>query len=169
MNDPIVISTIIIAAATVANVLISAFLWWATKRSADIANAALDSMNRPFLHVTENIGGSNGERSMEMITSIANYSDFPANKVVVQWTVWSNDKVVYETSEGPFVSVPQNPREIRCVLEGAYWIFVTTGKTTLKVAIDVNYEGVTKKPHRYRMEYRSLASGTPQLLSTEAD
>jgi len=169
MKDPIVISTIIIATATVANVLISAFLWWATKRSADIANIAFESMNRPFLHVRETIGGNYGEHSMEMGTSIVNYSNFPANRVVVHWTVWSNENVVHEFSEGPFVLASQNPREIKCLLQGSYWIFITTGKTDVKTAIVVTYEGVTKKPHHYRIEYRYLPTGIPQILSTEAD
>src|SRR5205085_6695132 len=106
-QDPVVVSTIVIAIATVVNVVVSYFLWRATYHSMKITQKVFEAANRPYLG-TQAVKTIRDDL-LRFSVEIKNVGTAAADKVKVNWKFSSSNlPVPINSSSGePTVIMPQ--------------------------------------------------------------
>ena len=88
-SDPIVLSTVIIACATVVNVLVSTLLWLVTRRSVKIAEQMFLTQQRPFVGVAGWTFESDPiTRRISIGVKFQNFGSIPARKFYANLEVY---------------------------------------------------------------------------------
>jgi hypothetical protein len=117
-RDPITGSTVMIAFATVVNLLISGFLWRATKeavdvskRSVEISRKVFEAANRPYVGV-ENLEVQRNEatKNLRIRTTFKNFGSIPAYETMPSADVLL-DNAVQESKDlsKPLTLMPGGP------------------------------------------------------------
>lgn len=166
--DPVVISIVVIAVATAANVVISAFLWKATVASTNIARLALGAMQRPYLYI-DGISSSLGPLAIELTATLKNCGSLPAANVIVTWDAYSDKNSVHHSTDDLAILAPNGQGTTRCNLQGPYWATIHAAQTDFEVEIQIEYLGVTGSQHRYAERLRYSQDGTTKRLWSRGD
>jgi hypothetical protein len=106
-KDPIAGATVVIAFATVINLMISVGLWIATKQSVDVARHVFQTANRPYIG-TETIATNRNRQSknLHIIASMKNYGTVPSEETELDWQVLLNGM------DQPMTKIPVRPSVI---------------------------------------------------------
>ena len=85
-KDPITLATIVIAGATVFNLVVSALLWVATYRNARIARLVFEASERPWLGVNLfKVANNPSGKVLRISLRIENFGKVPALQMKARW------------------------------------------------------------------------------------
>ncbi len=85
VNDDIVMyATVVVAAATVVNVLVAFFQWKAARASARIATQVFESANRPYVGL-ENFKITQNSQQVRVVATFKNFGTAPAEDCTCRW------------------------------------------------------------------------------------
>ncbi len=189
--DPIVLSAIATAVASIAIAIatgvytyFSKRLWEVTRdataltresldiarQSVDVSKRAFEAANRPYVYVRAGrLGGSFSAESMTMTATLKNCGTFIATPVRVTWTVYSDGNSIHQYSVPSFLLEPQEHSEINTTVIGPYWPSISAGQITMEVDIDIRYDGITESEYYYREKYQWEKGGVSKRIKTEAN
>lgn len=152
-HDPVTVATVVIAAATVVNLLVSAGLWYATARTATIAEHAFEAANRPYVGVESLIPGMDQTKRQLNITPILkNFGTVPAEELVLSWEVFLNDVAQPTTRlpDKPSTLFPTETARLHAVFAEPTYGQILAGTVTLDVIITAVYKGPGNKSYVYK-------------------
>jgi hypothetical protein len=112
-GDPITISTVVVAVFTVVSVVVSTFMWSATRAQARISREIFEAEHRPYVGVIE-LGGSmsiSGQVRGWLSILIKNSGKVPAYRLRIFWQLSIGDTVLTDTNSSPeaMVLLPDQP------------------------------------------------------------
>ena len=102
-TDPIVASNVVIAIATVVNLVVAIFVWRTTAATTELAKKSFDAGYRPYLGSENTKTKRDPERnSLDFWVIVKNFGNVPAEGDM-QWTTILNGQ------EMPMIHVPRKP------------------------------------------------------------
>lgn len=151
-RDAITVSTVVIAIATVVNLVVSIGLWISTKDSVDIARHVFESANRPYIGIQGiTVINNKPDKTMNITAAIKNFGTVPGEKPDVGWDVILDGNSL--ASENiPDKSSTFNPgTEVYLVasFRGMQYEKITGGQMILSIIIHSSYDGPDNKNYRY--------------------
>jgi hypothetical protein len=136
-QDPIIVCTIVITIATVANLFVSAFLWLATSRSTNITQQIFEASHRPFLAITR-IDMDVVNQVVEIEITIKNIGSLIAKEVSIETDLSVKGKPTMEEEKGTNERILPPGQELIRVVQ--------VGKTT--------FENIANTYQVWKMENR---------------
>jgi hypothetical protein len=165
IKDPMIVSTIIIALATVANIGISVMLWLTTQQSVQVAQESVEvtrqvfnAANRPYIGVVTietNLNQKN--RRLDYTAEIKNYGTVTANSVEIQLETFVNSQIQpqsYDPETKSGVLLPTSSVFVNDGISDPYFKAVMETGSRLQVKVSVRYFGATGVSHSYTQEYK---------------
>jgi hypothetical protein len=157
--DPMVLWTIVIAAATVVNVGVAVFMWLAMRQSNAIAKKVFEASHRPYIGVSEHIVKINEiSDGMYIHVGFKNFGEIPARKVRAKWQVFINGNLqpsqilpddnietLFPGTSGGFGGNIGNPQ---------VWASIDNGTSVLEVSFEATYQGITEETYRTNEQAR---------------
>lgn len=157
LKDPMVLSTIAIAIATIANVLISRGLWQVTQDSMEISRRAFASAQRPYLCVSrcelrlQNVGTAN------VILTFKNYGSVPASSVEedLRLFVTGVEQPRRNLPIGRYILSPQIENQLIQGIDGAALVSgIETGNAVLETVATFKYRSSMGQTYCFREKSR---------------
>jgi hypothetical protein len=156
-KDAIALSTVIIATATVVNLLVSIFLWRATANATNITRKIYEAANRPYVGIPTidtTLDPPNG--TVSFICQVRNFGSIPAFEVdILDSRVTVDDKPLNATIEpfGTHAIFPDSQVFHNFSFTNAPDAEQVLATRRLEIQITLEYKGVNE--NKYRYEYHS--------------
>jgi hypothetical protein len=156
-RDPITVATVVVAIFTVVSVVVSAFMWSATRKQAQISREIFEAAHRPYVGV-DNVNafiypGRNGTTLQIGITT-KNSGSVPARHIVVMWSVslLGQDVPREPHVDQAIVLLPEQSRVINTshLLSGEMYTAFRLPDSLVEIVATIKYKGVTEKDYNYR-------------------
>jgi hypothetical protein len=106
-------SATVIAVATIVNVLISAYLYDATRRGAEVAQRAYDAGSRPYVGVDKAEHRADTSGGHGWVATVRNFGTSPADSLIVSARLSVHGSAVAESQTGPLLLIPSRDVVIR--------------------------------------------------------
>jgi hypothetical protein len=153
-KDPITVATVVVAVFTVVSVIVSAFMWNATRQQARISRQIFEAAHRPYIGVTEFTGimSISGVVACGLTVSVSNSGTVPAKNLTARWTVTLEEEQIYagRSDEGPSVLLPGESKYLRTNYQmGKDKYEKLQAGSILKISVNLEYQGVTEQPYSY--------------------
>jgi hypothetical protein len=149
-SDPVTLSTVVIAAATVVNLVISAFLWRATANATSITKQVFEAAHRPYLSVRKiDTQTDLDEHQIVLKIALTNFGSVPANSLEVESHFFLDSEEIDVDIKPiePSILMPTVPLTMFVALNEMQ--NVIEGKARLEFKIALSYKGVTKQQYGY--------------------
>ena len=152
IHDPIAVASVVIAGATVVNLVISLWLWQATADSADVTRRIFEAANRPYVGI-ENIEANKDEKTHRLffIVRTKNFGTVPAEQFDNNMQIFLGDDLV------PTQGVPDKPKILfpgQAILNtgligSSSYDALMAGTVTLRIVTTLTYKGPEKEYPAY--------------------
>jgi hypothetical protein len=173
-DDPITVATVVVAVFTVVSVIVSAFMWSATREQARISREIFEAAHRPYVGVLELSGSmSIGARVDGWLSIlIKNSGTVPAYQLRAFWLLSIGDVVILDTrgTEKASVLLPDEPTRLHLnyVISKEQFSELKEG-ANLNIVVSIKYKGVTKKEYDYTQHAIYTASNQLGYVMMDAD
>ncbi len=151
-HDPVTVATVVIAAATVVNLLVSAGLWYATARTATIAEHAFEAANRPYVGVESIIAlVDRTKKELNVTAIIKNFGSVPAEESTIRWEILMNGVAQPQTAvpDKPLTLFPTEISRLHAFCPDPFFGQIMAGTATLEIIVRAVYYGPGKKSYIY--------------------
>jgi pyrimidine deaminase RibD-like protein len=115
-------------------------------------NQQANEVNRPYVY-TLGLGGSSNASQITFELSIKNSGGYMARNLRVNWTVYSNDEIIHQSTDGLPVLENQQIHKFSITLIGDYAIKIQAGEMRVDVFPQIIYESIIGKSYYYRQRY----------------
>lgn len=160
-QDPITVSTVVIAVSTVVSMTVSIFMWSATRRTARVTRDIFEAAHRPYIAI-EDLSGlwmQTGDHPVRVsfAAKIKNSGSVPGSEVMLVWQIFTANDVLlkqHTSEEHGTVLLPEGERAVDACLDlqadtGKAWL---ENKIQLNITVTLAYKGVTKKDHGHKQQ-----------------
>ncbi len=156
------LATVVIAIATIVNVLIAKKLWEQTKATVEVTRHHFERTDRPYVGVDFVEFARQPPRQKAIITAVVkNFGPLPAHRLALRNDAFVNDKKLEKQKVVPgkesVLLFPGGIVRLQGTLEDEAYSAVVGGDATLKVVIVCNYKDSANQPHNTRQEYKYSA------------
>ena len=156
-KDAIALSTAIIAAATVVNLLVSIFLWRATANATNVTRKIYEAANRPYVGIpTVDTTLDTPNARVSFVCQVRNFGSVPAFEVdILDSRVTVDDNSLNATIEpfGTHAIFPDSQVFHNFSFTNAPDAERVLATRRLEIQVTLEYKGVNKDKYRY--EYHS--------------
>ena len=165
ISDPIVLWTIIIALATIANVFVSTLMWVITNKYVRITRDIYESSQRPYIGVSKyELTDNPATNLLSYHIKMENFGNVPAKNM------HTNIKIFINGDEHP---IPAGPVEASTLFPKVFdsltgiirvpeqRLPILNGLSRLELELSIDYEGIVtaKYSTKERAQYNAQASG----------
>ena len=149
--DPVTLATVVIAAATVVNLIVSGLIWSATRNAAKIAEASFKAGNRAYIGLAgANIKIDSNKRFLDYEFVVKNFGNVPT-KAVIRWSLYLDGKHQPGTHD-PSPEATLFPGSMKHLLGGAraeLFDSLMSGATKLDIHLYASYKGIDGENYEY--------------------
>jgi hypothetical protein len=155
--DPVTASTVVIAVATCANVIVAFYQWRAAKKSAEVALQVFETANRPYVGV---FGFAFGLEKLGQTASLRivfrNFGTVPAENSSLNWDVYLNGAIQTNTKvpSNPSTIYPQVDQSLSGTFDPHTFYAIMSGSTTMEIVVHVTYQWHTDRKDEYSERQR---------------
>jgi hypothetical protein len=149
-RDPIVASTVIIAAAALVNLFVSYGMWSATRDYTEVTRNIFSAANRPYVGVFSYKANKNeANRIISISVEYKNFGTVLAKDIAVKWDIFVDGKPSQKVGvpDRPSVLFPQVPAELAAVISEPAYSPVVNGTSVLEVEVKITYKGIGKEEY----------------------
>lgn len=169
------LSSIVIALATLLYVIISVFLWKATKRSADITEKMFEASNRPYIGI-DRIDAVDKDYPKKIDLTVKNFGTVPAKDVWEETTARTHNEVVHHHKSDPTILCQGGAFVSGINISEELYSAILLDSLPLVITIDIHYKALGDIEYQatYTYEYAKergcfrLKGGSESQLSTLA-
>ena len=153
-QDPITLSTMVIACATVLNLGISFFMWLATYRSMNITKNIFDAAHRPYVGVLGNsisLIRRAAQREIQINVKLKNSVTVSANLVKYEISIFLDGKISCRRfRKGPATLFPQEVLTCGGALPvGDQYDRICNSESKVEVGFSLRYKGSSPTEHHH--------------------
>jgi hypothetical protein len=146
-SDPVILSTVVIACATVANVFVSTLMWLITRRYVKITEQIFNAQQRPFIGVASYTFESDPQtKRISLGVKFENFGTIPARKFDANWEVYIGEMAIQinKTKVNPSTLFPKVPSIINgSMIQEKTYDSIMNGAVALEIIFKATYQGVT--------------------------
>lgn len=158
MTDLNTYSNLIIAIATVINVVISYFLWKATYNTAKVSQHIFKASHRPyvFAHMKVLFHDNPETKFFTINADFKNSGSVPAKNVVSKWQVLIDGLVQQgeKIPDKPGLIESQGYITLVAGVGGVWFTQIQEGRSILEIETDVAYEGIGNEKFFSKTKFR---------------
>ncbi|HUQ15692.1 MAG TPA: hypothetical protein VM094_06525 [Gemmatimonadales bacterium] len=156
IRDP-ALSNAVIAGAALVNLLVSAGLFWATYRTATIAQQVFLAAHRPYVGISSlDLVPDTSKHTLTMTAVLKNYGTAPAEEFDSRYEPFLNG--VREPTGGvpdkPSTLFPGQMTKLTGLMREPSYSQISEGTATLEIIFRVSYKGPGNKPYSYNEKQR---------------
>jgi hypothetical protein len=154
-QNTITLSTIVIAAATVAYVIYSFLLWKVTRQSIDLTRRIFESTNRPYVGVEAGEAISK-DGLIYVQTKIKNFGSAPAIELVGNWEITVDGKPLPTLKQcyEAIVLLPQAACEHKSIINPGEEFQLSDNNHSLEIQFNLIYKSIGRQEYFYREQQR---------------
>jgi hypothetical protein len=149
-QDPIILSSVVIAVATVVNLFVSVHLARSTRDSAKVTQRIFEAAYRPYLAISvQHAEMDEAANQFKIIFQINNVGAVPAHDVDISWHVIINGEPFPPVEMGYKKSTlfPQAIRNITTrVTESKQYLSIKSG-AKVEIEVSATYKGIAGEQH----------------------
>ena len=139
------------------------------RQTLDASKRAFEASNRPYVYLQGGrLGGSFNSDRMELSARVKNCGNYLATQVRISWIGYSDGNSIHNQTIPPLLLEPDEEREIKTTIVGAFWPAIQSGKT-FQIEIDIEYKGITDQEYFYREWYQWDKDAASTRTRTEAN
>jgi hypothetical protein len=156
LSDPVTLATVVIAIATVVNVIVSWFLWKATHRTANVTQNIFEAAHRPYLMSVLSADWRVEQQRFNFNTEIRNFGSVPARKLKGRIIATLGNREVKSWDDISPISLyllPQQPIEFPSWLDGDDFTDLWEHAAELRISVDVQYSGAGEQTYLHSETY----------------
>ena len=162
-HEPTTGATVVIAVATVVNLLVSIGLWLVTLSSLRVSREVFDTANRPYVGVdTFDVHHDYETKSLQLTMIIKNFGTAPAGAFNSTWQIWMDGhSIVPVPIDKPYTLFPGQTSVKLSAVTGDRFDQVMRGSVILDITTWVSYDGPSHvyhycEKHQYRPDRRAV-------------
>lgn len=153
VHNPITLSTVVIAIATVVNLVVSFGLWLSTKDSVEVATHVFEAANRPYVGLDSfSVRNNREKKNIHFIAEVKNFGTAPAEQADIRWEMLFNGVIQPSTGIPANASTlfpSQQPRGMYAGIGTQTYEQIMSRQITLTFILRASYNGPADKSYRY--------------------
>ena len=157
LKSPIVLSTEVIAIATVANVVVSILMWSVTRDYTEVTRNIFKAANRPYVGTSGIIPiKDEANKTFPINLEIKNFGSVPAKNVETAWNLSLNGvpMPVSKVPDKPLVLFPQTSNFLAATFSGDKYSSIVNGDSILEITLEIRYKGAYQEQYYYSEKSR---------------
>jgi hypothetical protein len=154
--DPIPVATVVMAVATVVNVIVACYQWRAARNSAETTRMIFEAGNRPYVGLESLVCIKNEtEQSLSIFAVIKNFGTATAENCEFGWSLYISGSPLSGTGVPANTTslFPGLAHHLRANIRQSY-SQITSGMSSLEIVVSLSYTWQPQKSHIYKEKYR---------------